>query len=499
METNRSSGVVMHVSSLPGPHGIGTFGAGARAFVDFLQRAGQRYWQMLPLVPTGFGDSPYQSCSGSAGNPYFIDLERLVEEGLLTRDETESADFGDSVDYVDYGRLYENRLPLLRLAFRRGRAKLARKIRAFEKQNRDWLADYALYMAQKEKFGMAPLSAWPDADLLARRPEALAAASAELAEEIEFHVFLQYLFFSQYAELKAYAEKAGVRIIGDLPIYVSEDSVEVWCDGPLFALDGPARPSAVAGVPPDLYSASGQLWGNPLYDWSAHERDGFSWWIDRLKRLSRLCDVIRIDHFRAFHTYWEVPAGEETALNGHWKKGPGMKLIKAIRQALPETGIIAEDLGDLDEKARAFIHRSGIPGMSVLVYAFDPGGDSMYLPHNIGRERIAYTSTHDSPAFVDWLANEAGAEERAFAADYLRLREDEGIAWGAIKSVWASPAMIAMAPMQDVLGLGADARMNRPSTLGGLNWRWRVREEALNDQVARTLRQITHVYRRLNA
>lgn len=497
MDNRRSSGVVMHISSLPGPYGIGSFGAQARAFADFLRDAGQRYWQILPLAPTGFGDSPYQSCSSRAGNPYFIDIETLIEDGLLERSEAETVDFGGSMDYVDYGLLYENRLPLLRKAFERGKRTLSKKMRAFEKQNEDWLGDYALFMALKNKYEMRPLSEWPDSAVVAREPGAIRKAEKELTDETAFYKFLQYEFFTQFAGLKKYVNSLGIEIIGDLPIYVAEDSVEVWAESGLFLLNGPAKPSVVAGVPPDLYSETGQLWGNPIYDWKRHEQDGFKWWTERLRRLGRLCDVIRIDHFRAFHTYWEVRAGEETALNGRWRKGPGMKLINALRGAVPDVDIIAEDLGDLDGKARRFIERSGIPGMSVLVYAFDPGGDSMYLPHNIGRNRVAYTSTHDSPAFLDWLTGDSSSDEREFAKSYLRLREGEGLSWGAVKAVWGTQAGIAMAPMQDILGLGADARMNAPSTLGGLNWRWRVRADALNGDVSARLRDITRVYRRL--
>ncbi len=498
MDNRRSSGIVLHISSLPGPYGIGTLGAGARGFADFLKAAGQSYWQMLPLVPTGFGDSPYQSCSSRAGNPYFIDLDTLIEDGLLERAEVEAVSFGESVDHVDYGLMYENRLPLLRKAFERGKKPLAKKLGEFDSRNEDWLRDYALFMALKSSYGMLPLSEWPDADIVARKPGALKKAELVLADEIAFYKFLQYEFFAQFSALKEYVNGLGIKIIGDLPIYVAEDSVEVWAEGELFLLDRPAIPSVVAGVPPDMYSETGQLWGNPIYDWERHERDGFKWWTGRLKHMSGLCDLIRIDHFRGFHTYWEVGACKETALDGRWRKGPGMKLISALRGAASGVEIVAEDLGDLDDKARRFIEKTGIPGMSVLIYAFDPDGDSLYLPHNIGWNRVAYTSTHDSPTFLDWLTGDSTQNERDFAWSYLRLREDEGLSWGAVKSVWSTPAGIAMAPMQDILGLGADARMNRPSTLGGLNWRWRVRSEALNEDVAARLREVTRVYRRMN-
>ncbi len=495
MLEKRASGVVLHVSSLPNAYGIGSLGAGARTFIDFLQKAGQRYWQILPLSPTGFGDSPYQSCSTRAGNPYFIDLDLLVETGMLEQGEADAV--RRPPDHVDYDALYQTRLPLLRAAFARGREKLAGELAAFRRAQADWLPDYALFMAIKARFGMLPLSEWPDKDLLAREPKAMRSARTELCDECAFYEFMQYLFFTQWTQLRDYAREKGILIIGDVPIYVSEDSVEVWAESRLFLLSGPGRPSVVAGVPPDLYSETGQLWGNPLYNWKVHELDGFAWWIDRIRHTRTLCDVVRIDHFRGFHTYWEVGAGEDTALGGCWRKGPGLKLVRALKAAFPKLDIIAEDLGDLDEAAWSFIGKSGLPGMSVLIYGFDPEGESLYLPHKIPPFRVAYTSTHDAPTFVEWLTDEANEAEREFAGEYMRLRVEEGLAWGAVKSVWGCPAGLAMAPLQDILGLGADARMNKPSTLGGLNWRWRVREEALNDEVAQRLRRITQVYRRL--
>ncbi len=496
MKLTRTGGVVLPVFSLPGPYGIGALGAYARRFVDFLKSAGQTYWQVLPLVPTGFGDSPYQSPSSFAGNPYLIDLEELCDKGWLTPDECGSFDFGADIDRVDYGLLYEHRLPLLRIAFDRAYPQLKKEMAAFRKAQSHWLADYALFMAVKTKFGMVALDDWPDAALRARKPAALRAAGLELAGEVAFNEFLQYIFFSQWAALRRYANAQGVRIIGDLPIYVSRDSVEVWAHPSLFLLTDNGAPRVVAGVPPDYYSATGQLWGNPIYDWQRHAKDGFSWWLSRLRHMADCCDVVRIDHFRGFYNFWEVPAHEETALHGRFRRGPGMAFVKAVRVAFPDLPIIAEDLGDLDDKVRAFFQKTGFPGMNVLVYAFDPNGDSMYLPHNTTVDRVSYTSTHDAPSFLDWLTGEASEAERAFAADYLRLRTDEGISWGAMKSVWASPAVLAMSPLQDVLGLGADARVNIPATLSPRNWSWRVREEALNEGVAAALRHMTRTYRR---
>jgi 4-alpha-glucanotransferase len=318
-----------------------------------------------------------------------------------------------------------------------------------------------------------------------------------LAREIEYHEFVQMLFYCQWAKLKAYAVEKGIKIIGDIPIYVAEDSVEVWAEGHLFQLSGPACPSRVAGVPPDFFSATGQLWGNPLYDWKVHKKDGYAWWIERLRHAARFFDVIRIDHFRGFYNYWSVEAGEETAEKGVWERAPGMEFIHAIRKALPEVELIAEDLGDLDEDAAAFIRECGIPGMSVTVFGFDPYADGPFLPHNIGRDTVAYTSTHDSSTFVGWFHDEASDCDREFANAYLRLNFAEGVGWGVIKSIWATAARRAMAPLQDVLGLGNDARINLPSTLGGNNWCWRTREGALNEHVAGLMRHITGTYRRL--
>jgi 4-alpha-glucanotransferase len=495
----RGSGLILPISALPNQYGIGTFGESAYRFVDFLEKAGQSYWQILPLSPTGFGDSPYQSCSARAGNPYFIDFDMLCAVGILAKEDYAFADFGQDPDSVDYGKVYEHRFPVLRRAYERGRVAFAGEYKAFCAENAYWLDDYALFMAIKQRFGMAALSEWPDEGIRRREQSALITYTNLLAEEMEFQRFLQWLFFWQWSRLKAYAEKKGVGIIGDLPIYVAEDSVEVWAHPELFRLKEPGVPSVCAGVPPDFYSATGQLWGNPVYDWEHHKKTGYAWWLGRLKAAAELYDVIRIDHFRAVHNYWAVPHGETTAEDGHWEPGPGMAFIHAIRQELPHARFIAEDLGDMDKETVAFIHSTGFPGMAVAVYAFNPDASSPYLPHNITPARAAYTSTHDSPTFVEWLSQEAGDGERAFAFDYMRLRIEEGIGWGVVKSVWGSPACIAVAQMQDVLGLGADARMNTPSTLGGRNWRWRIRAEALNDTVAAMLRRVTQIYGRLPA
>lgn len=483
---------MLHITSLPGPHGIGTMGAGARAFCDFLKKAGQRVWQILPLSPTGFGDSPYQSCSAIAGNPYLIDLDTLVEEKLLLEKEVLAADFGSDPDAVDFGLLYENRLTLLRKAYARGKGSPAAK--KFYTAQKNWLDDYALYMALKGTYGMAGFTDWPDKDIIARKPAALKKAKESLRDEIEFHMYVQYLFFTQWKALKEYASKCGILIFGDLPIYVAEDSVEVWAMPELFQLKSPGKPSRVAGVPPDFYSETGQLWGNPLYNWDYHEETGYKWWLQRLKRASEFYDIIRIDHFRAFHTYWSVAPTAKTAAGGKWVKGPGLPFVEKIKAALPPGSLIAEDLGDLGGTVVQFFEETELPRMKVMVYGFDPGIDSEHLPHNAPKNSVCYTSTHDAAPFAKWYHSEAKEWEREFAADYLRLREDEGINWGVVCGAWSSPAFMAMAPFQDILGL--QNRMNTPSTLGEGNWLWRVRKEALNDDVAKRLLRITKAYKR---
>ncbi len=477
MDQYRSSGVLLAVSSLPGPYGIGSLGAPARKFVDFLAAAGQQYWQILPLVPPGNGASPYMSPSAFAGNPYFIDLDELAARGLLTTAELERAKVRDP-DRVDYAGLAGSRMALLRAAWERSRT--AR----FQPEELDlpWLADYARFTVLHDRYQL-PFYQWPE------EPE------APEREEVAFYTFLQQEFYRQWFALKAYANKRGVRIMGDIPFYLSPDSVEAWRRPELFQLDADGRPKAVAGVPPDAFSDEGQFWGNPLYDWTGHKQEVFAFWLERLGWCARLYDAVRIDHFRAFHTYWSVPVEAKSAKEGHWRKGPGMPLLRAIRQAYPDLELIAEDLGDLDAEALKFVRNCGLPGMDVMVFAFDSRGESAYLPHRCREQSVIYTGTHDTPTFMQWL-HEASPEDAAFARRYLRLRDDEGLGWGVIAGAWAAPSRLAIAPIQDILGLGADARMNTPGTQGDHNWSWRVREEAFNPYVSNKLREITHTYRR---
>lgn len=475
MKHQRSSGILLAVSSLPGPYGIGSLGAPARKFVDFLVEANQHYWQILPLVPPGEGASPYMSPSAFAGNPFLIDLDELAHEGLLTAEELRGAVCPD-LDRVDYDTLWENRLELLEKAYLRAQDRPQQA----DNPVLPWLAEYARFSAIHDQYE-TPYWKWPEDT----QPE---------PERVGFHCFLQNTFYRQWFHLKEYANRRGVRIMGDVPIYLSPDSVEL-CNRPqLFQMDETGRPAAVAGVPPDAFSDDGQLWGNPLYNWEAQE-EVFGFWIERLSWCARIYDAVRIDHFRAIHTYWSVPVDAKSAKEGHWELGPGMPLLQAIQQVIPDLELIAEDLGDLDMKALHFVRNCGIDGMKVMVFAFDPVGESAYLPHNCPENSVVYTGTHDTPTFVQFL-NEASPEEAGYARRYLRLREDEGLGWGVIAGAWACASRLAIAPMQDVLGLGKDARMNLPGTMGDHNWTWRVRQEALNNYVARALGDITRTYRR---
>lgn len=474
--TGRRSGILLPIFSLPGPYGIGGLGAGARAFVDFLSAAGQRYWQILPLVLPGSGDSPYMSPSAFAGNPLFLDLEDLMAQGLLTPEELDSAR-NPNPDRVDYHWLRETRFPLLRKAFSRTVVEKA------PGERYPWLSDYASFMALHDRYQTA-WQEWPG-------------DAAPDPEDIRFHLFLQAQFIRQWTALKQYANGKGIRIMGDLPIYVSADSAEVWASPELFQVDANGRPTNQAGVPPDAFSSTGQHWGNPLYHWAGHKRELFSWWARRMTHASLLYDAVRIDHFRGLHAYWSIPAGESTALKGHWEQGPGQELVDYIRAQVPALELIAEDLGDLDDAARRFIADSGLPGMKIMVYAFDPDGESSYMPHNCPPDAVMYTGTHDTPTFVQWLFDEADPRQREYATDYLRLRADEGYGWGAVCGAWGSPCALSIAPLQDVLGLGKDARINFPGTCGPENWSWRVRFEGLNSDVAARLRKITKTYRRL--
>ncbi|MTI55554.1 MAG: 4-alpha-glucanotransferase [Geosporobacter ferrireducens] len=489
----RSSGILMHITSLPSPYGIGTLGKDAYEFVDFLERAGQKYWQLLPLGPTSFGDSPYQSFSSFAGNPYLIDLDLLVQEGLLRKADFQNTDFGSDREKVDFEKIYLQKLPILRKAYENSKKELADEIMSFLEDHRDWVEDYALYMAVKKHFGMKPWKDWNE-DIKQREENALEAYRRLLADEIGYWFFLQYLFFKQWTALKTYANRKKIRIIGDIPIYVAEDSADAWANSELFHLDEYKNPIYIAGCPPDSFSEIGQLWGNPIYRWDLLEQRGYDWWIKRIEGNLKLYDVIRIDHFRGFESYWEIPYDSKTAATGRWVKGPGMKLFNAITAQLGAVDIIAEDLGFLTEEVLQFRTDSGYPGMKVLQFAFDTREESDYLPHNYDKNCVVYTGTHDNDTVIGWVRT-ANEKDVAYAADYFHLTEEEGYHWGFIRGAWSSVGRLAIAPLQDFLGLGSTHRMNIPSTIGG-NWQWRVKKDYISEKLAEKICQLTRLYGR---
>ncbi len=484
----------MPIFSLPSRYGIGTLGKEAYRFIDFLALAGQSYWQILPIGPTSCSDSPYQSFSTYAGNPYFIDIETLIENGLLKQEEADSFDFGSDPQAIDYGKLFENRLPLLRLAF--SRFSENDEYREFCRRNGYWLDDYALFMAIKQSQGLRAWSEWPE-PLKTRNEEALAAAKEELSGEIEFYKFLQFLFSCQWSVLKAYANQKGIEIIGDIPIYVALDSADVWANAEDFQLDETLTPTAVAGCPPDAFSEDGQLWGNPLYNWSKMKKDGYTFWCRRLSFALSVYDVVRIDHFRGLESYYSIPFGEETAKNGVWRKGPGMSLFNAFKKAVgARLPLIAEDLGFLTEDVLALLKKSGFPGMKVLQFAFDSREESDYLPHNYSQNCVVYTGTHDNDTIKGWCAT-APSEDVAFAYRYLGLNENEELVWPLMRAAMASVADTCILCMQDLIGLGGEGRINTPGVLYG-NWRWRIDGACINDWLAKIIYDTTALYGRLN-
>ncbi len=490
----RSSGVLMHLSSLPSPYGIGTMGKQAKQFVDFLEKAGQTYWQMLPICPTSYGDSPYQSPSGFAGNPYFIDLDILCTKKLLKKSECKSYQWNEKDDTVDYALLYKNRYDLLRKAKVRFFENVPQEYGQFCEKEADWLDDFALFMALKEAHNGAQWSEW-ERPLKFREAEAIAKAKDTYADEIDFWKMLQYLFFEQWCELKNYANEREIRIIGDVPIYVAGDSVDVWTNPSQFYLDENLEPIDVAGCPPDAFSADGQLWGNPLFRWDVMQEDGYSWWTMRLRKMSTLYDVIRIDHFRGFDSYYAIPGKDTTARNGVWRNGPGMELFRAVEEKLGKPDIIVEDLGFLTPSVLQLVADSGYPGMKVVQFAFDSRDDSDYMPHNYDKHCVVYTGTHDNDTILGWM-KQAPKNSVKKAKEYLRMTKEEGYNWGMMCGAWMSSANLAVVTMQDLIGLGSSARMNVPSTLGG-NWTWRALPGQINAPLANKLHHKTELYGRL--
>ena len=509
----RESGILMPVSSLPGPYGIGCFGAEALKFVDFLAAAGQHIWQLLPLSPTGYGDSPYQSCSAFAGNPYFIDLDALKADGLLTAAQLKAEPWGTDPLSVDYGTLYTSRYKVLRAAYAAWREKYAGRFGcahyypddyyAFTLTNESWLNDYALYMALKTANGMKSWAEWPREYRL-RDAGALAEFAAGQEEEIGFWKFLQYEFAVQWKKVKDYANEKGIKILGDIPIYVSADSVDAWVGGELFELDAQGGFARVAGCPPDYFSADGQLWGNPLYNWPYHKQTGYAWWVRRVRHALGIYDLLRIDHFRGFDTYWAIPAGSSTARTGKWENGPGMDLFRALEAALGKLPIIAEDLGDLVPSVRKLLADSTFPGMKVLQFAFG-GGDNEYLPHNHVKNSVVYPGTHDNTTLTDWWENAATGKEKANAAAYLHLTpckptakevaavKPDAARIALLRAALGSVADRAIIPMSDWLGLGAEAHLNTPGKLGG-NWTWRAAEGFDAEPLASRIQAECEVY-----
>ena len=489
----RTSGVLLPVFSLPSPHGIGCFSKEAYDFVDFLEQGGQSLWQILPLGPTGYGDSPYQSFSTFAGNPYYISLDALIDAGLLTEEECEAADYGDNPDYINYEKIYNTRFALLRKAFAGADVDQDEKYQKFVADNAAWLKDYAMYMAIKDSLGGIAWIEW-DEDIRLRRPSAMAHYEELLKDDIAFYSYLQYLFATQWAQLKAYANKKGIQIIGDIPIYVAFDSADTWANPELFQLDEENIPTAVAGCPPDAFSATGQLWGNPLYNWKNHTKTGYQWWIDRIRYQLTLTDFLRIDHFRGFDKYWAVPYGDETAISGKWEDAPGVNFFTTLEATLGyNLPIIAEDLGEIDHSVVELRDKFSLPGMKILQFAFENPEENDFLPHNFTRNCVCYTGTHDNDTTLGWY-------QKAFEASRDKLRryfstDASDICWVMIRACFSSVANMAIVPMQDVLCLDSWARLNTPGVAQG-NWSWRFTEEDMSRQLEERLYETAKLYGR---
>jgi len=493
----RSSGILFHPTSLPGKYGIGTLGKEAYAFIDFLKKSRQKLWQIFPLGPTGYGDSPYQSFSSFAGNPYLIDFDLLIEAHLLSEEDLRDVFFGDNEEYIDYGAIYNQKYPLLRKAYENFKSsdnlEMRENFEHFKRENASWLNDYSLYISLKNHFNGLPWNEWAH-DIKNREHGAMEHYRNELADDIEYHNFIQFLFFKQWGDVKRYANENGIKIIGDIPIFVAADSSDAWANPEIFLFDEERKPVKVAGVPPDYFSATGQLWGNPLYNWQKLKETNYSWWVERVRANLSTCDIIRIDHFRGFEAYWAVPYGDDTAINGQWEPGPGIDLFNAIKSQLGELPIIAEDLGLMTQGVIDLREATGFPGMKILGFAFDSGEENDYLPHTYTKNCVVYTGTHDNDTLIGWF-QKAKEEDRQFARDYLNSRSDDEIHWDAIRGAWSSVASMAISPVQDFLGLGSEARINTPGVAAG-NWQWRLRHGVLTDELAERIAKLTRVYSR---
>ena len=492
---NRTAGILLSVSSLPSKYGIGCFSKSAYEFADWLKEAGQSYWQILPLGPTSYGDSPYQSFSTYAGNPYFISLEDLIEEGVLTEKECEKLETESKEGTIDYKKLYEDRYPILRKAYERSNISENPDYQQFLAENEWWLSDYALFMAVKDRFEGRPWTEWAE-DIRLRYGYAMDYYRRELYFDIEFQKYLQFTFYKQWNKLKAYVNSLGIRMIGDIPIYVAMDSADAWANPSLFQLDEKNVPYAVAGCPPDGFSATGQLWGNPLYRWEYHRQTGYEWWLKRLSHCFKLYDAVRIDHFRGFDQYYSIPYGAEDATRGHWEQGPGIDLFNRVRQVLGEKEVIAEDLGYVTDSVRKLVYDSGFPGMKVLEFAFDSrdsGCANDYLPHNYPENSVAYTGTHDNETLAGWF-DSITKEEQNMVRDYLcdHYTPKKYLYKSLNSLVMRSKAALCVIPMQDYLGLDNHYRMNKPSTVGE-NWKWRLKKGELTDLLKEEIRGMTPV------
>lgn len=494
----RASGILLPISSLPGKYGIGSFSKEAYEFVDFLKEADQKYWQILPIGPTSYGDSPYQSFSTYAGNPYFISLEELIEQGLLTEKECDKVDFGSKTDKVDYEKLYNGRFELLKTAYDKSNISESEEFKRFKAENAYWLKDYAMFMAIKERFNGQSFDHWAEGIKL-RWGYSMEYYESELADEITFYEFIQYEFYRQWYKLKKYANDNGIKIIGDIPIYVAYDSADVWAHPELFQIDDERNPIAVAGCPPDGFSATGQLWGNPLYKWDYHKHTNYDWWIKRIERSVKLYDVVRIDHFRGFDEYYSIPAKDKDATNGHWEKGPGIDLFNGIKYCLGDINIIAEDLGYITDSVRQLVKDSGFPNMKVLEFAFDSrdsSGPRDYLPYNYDKNCVVYTGTHDNETLKGWLDN-IEPEEVQMIEEYIgrKVETKTQLVDEVIRMAQASTANTCIIPMQDYLHLDNKSRMNTPSTLGD-NWRWRLKSTQLTKRLNNKIKKLTVLYGR---
>ena len=492
--SKRSSGVLMHITSLPGQFGIGTFGKSAYEFIDFLEETKQTYWQILPLTTTSYGDSPYQSFSAVAGNLNLIDFSLLKEDGLLEESDYANVNFGENPEKVDYALLFEERRPILEKAVANTskNSEVLAEIEKFEAENSSWLADYAEYMAIKESFGYKSFIHW-DEDIKKGEETAREKYRTELQDSIRYYTVTQYFFFKQWLALKEYANEKGIKIIGDMPIYVSSDSVEMWTMPELFKVDANNEPLYVAGCPADDFSPTGQLWGNPIYDWEKHKEQGFSWWIYRVQESFKIYDVLRIDHFKGFSDFWQIDKDAENAVNGTWEAGPGIELFQKIKEQLGDLPIVAENLGFIDAKAEKLLDDSGYPGMKILQFAF-PGEDNLDRPHHYTQNSVAYTGTHDNDVVNGWY-EKLSESEKELVSEYLNRRDDETITEAMIRGIYSSVSDYAIVTMQDLLDKDATSRMNVPSTVGG-NWEWRMLAEDLTEERKEFLRNITVRYSR---